>query len=1533
MTVPTKQGLYDPVNEHENCGIGLIVDMKGRKSHDIVQGALEICVNLDHRGGCGCDPITGDGAGIFIQMPDKFLSKVVKEDLSIDLPPFGDYGVGFVYLSKDRSQCMREKSVVEEVLLEEGLELVTWREVPVNSSILGKASAACEPKMEQVFVKRPETCERGLEFERKLYLARRIITFRLRYSSSSSDVVFHVSSFSARTMTYKGMLTTEQLSEYFPDLADSDMESALALTHSRFSTNTFPSWPRAQPFRYLCHNGEINTVRGNENWLHARQMQLASEVFGSDVKKLMPIIREDGSDSQKFDNCLEFLILSGRSLAHSMMMMIPEPWEKHRDMDQVKKDFYEFHACVMEPWDGPASIAFSDGIQIGAVLDRNGLRPSRYYVTSDDRVILASEVGVLSSIPSSSVVKKGRLEPGRMFLVDMEQGRIVDDLELKHQIASQEPYGDWLNESLIDYSELPAVFEDRVDDFSTIVERQKAFGYTFEDLRFLIGPSAQSGKQPLGSMGNDSPLAVLSEKSQTIYNYFKQLFAQVTNPPIDPIREEIVTASVTFVGSEGNLTKPGPKSCRMIKFESPLIADSVIDQLSGSLPDGFDSTTLPILFHPDSEDSTGNDLKSSLDLLFEKADKAIEDGVNIIILSDRELSSDHAAIPALLACSGLHHHLIRRGTRTKVSLVLESGEPREVQHFALLLGYGVDLINPYLALQTVRHMIETGDLSETPETACKNFLKANLNGVIKTMSKMGISTIASYRGAQIFEAIGLNQSLIDDYFTNTASRVEGIGLDTLAAEARHRHQFAYSPRPDERALPLDPGGVYQWRSSGEKHLFNPTTIHKLQKATRLGDYQVFREYSDAVNDQSRNLYTLRGLMDFKFDQSEGIPLDEVEPASEIVKRFKTGAMSYGSISKEAHESLAIAMNRLGGKSNTGEGGEELDRFTPDSDGTSRRSAIKQVASGRFGVTSFYLVNSDEIQIKIVQGAKPGEGGELPGHKVLPPIAKTRGTTPGVGLISPPPHHDIYSIEDLAELIHDLKNSNVNARVNVKLVSEVGVGTIAAGVAKAKADVILISGYDGGTGASPRSSIQHAGAPWELGLAETNQTLLLNDLRSRVVLETDGQLKTGRDIAIACLLGAEEFGFATAPLVTLGCLMMRVCHKNTCPVGIATQDPRLREKFSGGADAVVNFMNFVAEEMRETMAKLGFRTINEMVGRVDKLELRKALDHWKAKGLDYSKILYRPEVGPEVGTFCQMNQDHLLDKSLDNLKILEAAQPAIREKKSVVLDLPIVNTDRVVGTITGAEISRVHGPDGLPDDTLTINLNGSAGQSLGAFCPKGMTLRVTGDTNDYCGKGLSGAKVIVHPPEDSPFVAHKNIITGNVCFYGATSGEAYLAGVAGERFCVRNSGVKAVVEGVGDHGCEYMTGGLVLCLGKTGRNFGAGMSGGIAYVLDEDGEFVGKRLNPEMVKVYPLVECDDAEIQEVRGLIETHVDYTASKRGSEILDDWEVYLNKFLKVMPEDYERVLVAMKKAEERGLKGDEAIQAAFEENVAAGH
>jgi glutamate synthase (ferredoxin) len=1541
---PKAQGLYDPNFEHENCGIGLIVDMKGRKSHKIVQGALEICVNLDHRGGCGCDPITGDGAGIFIQLPHRFFTSVCQKECGFEVPAEGDYGVGFVFLSKDAEERRSEESVIEDIIQEEGLHLIGWRDVPVRSEILGKASAACEPSMRQVFIGRGST-DAGLAFERKLYIVRRLATHRIRYSGKDEDALFYISSLSSRTMTYKGMLTTEQLGEYFIDLSDEAMDSALALTHSRFSTNTFPSWPRAQPFRYLCHNGEINTVRGNENWLHARQMQLASEVFGDDLKKLLPIIREDGSDSQKFDNCLEFLVLSGRSLAHAMMMMIPEPWERHKSMPDYKKDFYAYHACMMEPWDGPASMAFSDGVQIGATLDRNGLRPSRYYVTADDTVILASEVGVLAGIEPENVVKKGRLEPGRMFLIDMEAGRIIGDAEVKKEVAAQAPYGEWLRDNLVKIEELPEPQAPYQDQFDTIETRQKAFGFTFEDSRFLLGPSAESGKQPLGSMGNDAPLAVLSDQSQTLYNYFKQLFAQVTNPPIDPIREELVTASVSFIGSEGDLTRPGPDSCRMIQLESPLIDERQLAQLKEVNLSGFKSANLPITFEAEvgglaeghnsiSEPAiSGKGLEAALEKLFENADAAINDGVNVLILSDRKIGAKKAPIPALLAVAGLHHHLTRQGTRTRVSIVLESGEPREVHHFALLIGYGANAINPYLALESVRYMIERGDLELNPEKACANFLKANLNGVIKTMSKMGISTVASYRGAQIFEAIGLNQSVIDKYFTKTASRVEGIGLSAIAKEAGMRHAKAFAARGDERDAALDPGGIYQWRAGGERHLFSPITIHKLQLATSQGDRAVFQEYSKIINDQSKEMFTLRGLMDFKVDPALSVPIEEVESVKSIVKRFKTGAMSYGSISKEAHEALAIAMNRIGGKSNTGEGGEDIARFTPDENGDSRRSAIKQVASGRFGVTSYYLVNSDEIQIKIVQGAKPGEGGELPGHKVLPQIAKTRGTTPGVGLISPPPHHDIYSIEDLAELIHDVKNSNIHARVNVKLVSEVGVGTIAAGVAKAKADVILVSGYDGGTGASPRSSIQHAGAPWELGLAETNQTLLLNDLRSRVVVETDGQLKTGRDVAIACLLGAEEFGFATAPLVTLGCLMMRVCHKNTCPVGVATQNLELRKKFKGGADAVVNFMNFVAQELREYMAELGFRTIDEMVGQVDRLEMNAAIDHWKAKGLDYSKILYRPEVGPEVGTYCTLKQDHLLDRSLDMTEILEQAQPAIQEAKPVEINLPIINTNRVVGTITGAEISRRHGPNGLPEDTVKINLNGSAGQSLGAFCPKGMTFSVTGDTNDYLGKGLSGAKIIVRPDPAAPFVAHENIITGNVCFYGATAGEAYIAGMAGERFCVRNSGVDAVVEGLGDHALEYMTGGQVINLGSTGRNLGAGMSGGVAYIYDESGDFVHKNLNPDMVNVYGLIECEDSEIEAVKVKLEQHVQYTGSERAQAILKDWPETAGKFLKVLPQDYERVLQAMKRAEERGLTGDNAIQAAFEENVKAGH
>ncbi|MCH8539863.1 MAG: glutamate synthase large subunit [Opitutales bacterium] len=1541
---PRAQGLYHPSYEHDNCGVGFLVDMKGRKSHRIIEGALEICVNLDHRGGCGCDANTGDGAGMFIQLPHNFFKEVCPQECGFEVPEEGTYGVGFVYLSTNEDERAEEISIIEEIIEDEGLTLIGWRDVPVDRSTLGKASAECEPVMKQVFIGRGEAIKDTQAFERKLYIVRRVAGHRIRYSSADEDSLFYFSSLSSRTMIYKGMLTTEQLTHYFPDLHHPAMDSALALVHSRFSTNTFPSWPRAQPFRYMCHNGEINTVRGNENWLHARQMQLASEVFGKDLKKLLPIIREDGSDSQKFDNCLEFLVLSGRSLAHAMMMMIPEPWEKHEDMSDTQKAFYEYHACMMEPWDGPASIAFSDGVQIGAVLDRNGLRPSRYYVTSDDLVIMASEVGVLSGIESKNVVKKGRLEPGRMFLVDMKEGRIVGDEEVKEKVASEQPYGEWLKDNLVKEKDLPEPIKVKPDDFDSIRTRQKAFGYTYEDLRFIIGPSAETGKQPLGSMGNDAPLAVLSDRPQLLYNYFKQLFAQVTNPAIDPIREELITSSITFLGPEGDLCHPTGENCHRIRFESPLIDNDQLGRLRAAKQKGFRSATLSMTFAPGlgglSEGHSGipephvsdRGLEAALERIFEDADAAINDGVKLIILSDRHVDKKHLPVPALLACAGLHHHLTRQGTRTKVSIILESGEPREVHHFALLLGYGADAINPYLALETVRHQIACGDLAGDPETACKKYLKANLNGVIKTMSKMGISTVASYRGAQIFEAIGLTQYVVDKYFTKTATRVQGIGLEAIATETLMRGEKAFSDRGDAKDE-LEPGGVYQWRFDGERHLFNPITIHKLQKATRLGDYAVYKEYAQAVDDQSRDMFTLRGLMDFRYDQSKAIPLDEVEPVESIVKRFKTGAMSYGSISKEAHESLAIAMNRLGGKSNTGEGGEDYERFTPDENGDSRRSAIKQVASGRFGVNSFYLVNADELQIKIVQGAKPGEGGELPGHKVLPPIAKTRGTTPGVGLISPPPHHDIYSIEDLAELIHDLKNSNVNARVNVKLVSAVGVGTIASGVAKAKADVILISGYDGGTGASPRSSIQHAGAPWELGLAETNQTLLLNDLRSRIVLETDGQLKTGRDVAIACLLGAEEFGFATAPLITLGCLMMRVCHKNTCPVGVATQDPILRQKFMGGPDAVVNFMRYIAQDLREIMAKLGFRTIPEMVGQVDKLRMRKEIDHWKARGLDYSKILHKPKVDKNVGFYCQMKQDHLLDRALDNTELLRRCKPALEEKKPVEVNLPIVNTNRVVGTILGSEISRRFGPDALPEDTIKLNFTGSAGQSLGAFLPKGVTIKVEGDTNDYLGKGLSGGKLIVFPPKDSPFVAHENIITGNVCFYGATQGEAYVAGMAGERFCVRNSGVHAVIEGVGDHGCEYMTGGSVICLGRTGRNFAAGMSGGIAYILDTDKDFEAKHLNAEMVNLYHLIECTDTEITEVKRRIERHFEYTGSAKAKEVLDNWEKVLPSFLKVMPQDYERVITAISKAEERGLEGDEAIQAAFEENVKAGH
>ncbi len=1292
--------------------------------------------------------------------------------------------------------------------------------------------------------------------------------------------------------------------------------------HTRFSTNTFPSWSRAHPNRFIAHNGEINTVMGNANFMKARQALCQSPHYGEEIKNLFPVINEDGSDSARFDNALEFMHFGGYDLVHAVMMMIPEPWERHTMMSPEKTAFYEFHACMMEPWDGPASITFSDGTQIGAVLDRNGLRPSRYYVTEDDLVIMASEVGVIPDLDPLTVVEKGRLRPGRMFLVDMKEGRIVPDEEVKQRVYSAKPYQKWLDANRVFLKDLPEPKAPKTVEEQRVLERQIAFGYTYEDLRMLLGPTASTGVQPIASMGNDTPLAVLSEKPKHLYQYFKQIFAQVTNPALDCIREELVTATETFIGSEGNLLDPGPKSCRMIRLDNPLLDNRQLAKLREVSLDGFKATTLDALFPAD---QGGAGLDKAFESLCAAADKAIADGFNILIVSDRNIDASHAAMPTLLAMGGLHHHLVRSGTRTRVSIILETGEAREVHHFSTLIGYGADAINPYMAFDSIHRMIHEDMLDMDFDKAVYNFLKGSIKGVVKTMAKMGISTVASYRGAQIFETIGLSTDLVNKYFCGTSSRCEGSDINQVAEEALIRHRAAFPDRhieAEDRAL--ESGGVYQWRSDGEYHLFNPETIHLLQKAVRTGSYEVYKQYAQKINDQSENLSTLRGLMRFK-NKRKPVPIEEVDSVQAITRRFKTGAMSWGSISQEAHETLAIAMNRIGGKSNTGEGGEDPERFIPMENGDSKRSAIKQVASGRFGVTSEYLVNADEIQIKISQGAKPGEGGELPGSKVYPWIAKVRYSTPGVGLVSPPPHHDIYSIEDLAELIHDLKNANPRARINVKLVAEVGVGTIAAGVAKAHADVILISGHDGGTGASPSSSIFNAGAPWELGLAETNQILLLNDLRSRVVLETDGQLKTGRDVVIAALLGAEEFGFATAPLVSLGCIMMRVCHLNTCPVGVATQNPELRKNFTGDPAHAVNFMKFVAQEVREIMAELGFRTINEMVGRTDALEARAAVDHYKAKGIDLSKLLYSPPMGPEVGRYCTEIQDHGLDKSMDLTHLLDLCEPAIMRGEKVSVNLPIKNTHRVVGTILGNEITKRHW-HGLPDDTVHLKFTGSAGQSLGAFVPKGVTIEVIGDANDYVGKGLSGGRIIIYPDPRSTFVADENIIIGNVALYGATAGEVFIRGMAGERFAVRNSGVNTVVEGVGDHGCEYMTGGRVVVLGPTGRNFAAGMSGGVAYVLDEAGDFA-KQANVSMVGL-EKVETK-AEIAELRAIIERHVDYTKSARGQQVLAHFDAMLPKFVKVLPKDYKRMLACIEKAESQGLTGEEAIMAAFEENA----
>lgn len=1518
--LPAKQGLYDPRFEHDACGMGFVANIKGRKSHEIVRQALTVLGNLDHRGGQGCEANTGDGAGILLQLPDAFFRRELLE-AGIKLPGDGEYGVGMLFLPQDAELRKQHEKLLEGIIHEEGQALLGWRTVPTNDEKLGQTAKSVQPYVRQVFIGQQGSFVDELGFERKLYIIRKRAEQLIRYSDAEGGDSFYFSSLSSKTIVYKGMLIPEQVDSYYVELQDPSVETAIALVHSRFSTNTFPSWERAHPYRYAIHNGEINTLRGNVNWMHARQALAETELFGEDMHKVKPVIDHDGSDTAMFDNSLEFLYLSGRSLPHAAMMMVPEPWANHESMSEEKKAFYEFHSTLMEPWDGPAAMAFTDGTQIGAFLDRNGLRPSRYYVTNDDLIILSSEVGVLD-IPPENVLYKERLRPGRMLLVDTKEGRIISDEEVKQTIVREQPYQTWLNEHLISLEDLPDAPEVPQPDHTTVFQRQRAFGYTFEELRKVFEPMAQSGVEAMASMGYDAPIAVLSKRPQRIYSYFKQLFAQVTNPPIDAIREELITATGTTIGPERNLLKPEPESCRHIKVKSPILSNEDFAKLRHIHRPGFKSITLPIFFLA-AEGANG--LEAALDELCQAADRVIAHGHNILILSDRGIDQDNAAIPALLAVACLHHHLIREGTRTKVSLLLESGDPREVHHFALLLGYGISAVNPYLALESLDDMIRQGLLVNiSHEKAIQNYIKASTKGVIKVLSKMGISTIQSYRGAQIFEALGLEQSFVDKYFTWTPSRIGGIGLEVIAREALIPHEKAFAEQ-ERGELVLPSGGEYQWRKDGEEHIYQSQTIHALQQACRTNDYQLFKKFTEAVNGQQEKLYTLRGLLELKFD-GPSIPIEEVESVDNIVKRFKSGAMSYGSISKEAHESMAIAMNRIGAKSNTGEGGEDPARLIPDANGDSRRSAIKQVASGRFGVTSNYLVSADEIQIKMAQGAKPGEGGQLPGRKVYPWIAEVRGSTPGVGLISPPPHHDIYSIEDLAELIHDLKNANPRARINVKLVSEVGVGTIAAGVAKGRADVVLISGYDGGTGASPQTSIRHAGLPWELGLAETHQTLVLNNLRDRIVVETDGKLMTGRDLAIAALLGAEEYGFATSPLIVLGCVMMRVCHLDTCPVGVATQNPELRQKFNGDPQHVVHFMRFVAEELREVMAQLGFRTINEMIGRTDRLDSRKAVNHWKAKGVDLSLLLHQPEVGSEIGRYCSTSQDHGLENSLDVKELIVLAKPALDSSEPVTAILPIRNTNRVVGTILGSEVTRRFGAAGLPQDTIRLHFRGSAGQSFGAFVPKGITLSLEGDSNDYVGKGLSGGKIIVAPSDKATFKPEENIIIGNVGFYGATAGEAYIRGIAGERFCVRNSGVNAVVEGVGDHGCEYMTGGRVIILGKTGRNFAAGMSGGIAYVLDLDGTFIN-RCNLEMVLLDRVENPSEAE--EMKAMIERHAAYTRSEWALSILNNWSENLPKFVKVIPKDYKRMMDAMERMTAAGMSGEEAVMAAFEANM----
>jgi glutamate synthase (NADPH) large chain len=1499
-----QQGLYDPAYEHDSCGVGFVVDIKGRRSHAIVRKALQVLINLLHRGACGCEPNTGDGAGILVQMPDRFLRRECAR-LGLTLPVVGEYGAGLVFLPREPLQADKVRALLHSIVEEEGQCLLGWRDVPTDDHMLGASARSVEPTIKQVFVGRGPGVRDRAQFERKLYVIRRLFEKAIVGLDIPDRTFAYVPSLSCNTLIYKGMLSADQIETMYPDLVDPDMESALALVHQRFSTNTFPSWPLAHPYRYVAHNGEINTLRGNINWMRAREALCRSAVLGDDLKKVLPVTREGLSDTATFDNVLEFLVMNGRSLPHAILMMIPEPWQNHESMSPTRRAFYEFHASLMEPWDGPASIAFTDGTVIGAVLDRNGLRPSRYYVTTDGLVIMASEVGVLD-IPPEQIALKERLHPGKIFLVDTAQGRIIDDEEIKAQLAAEHPYADWLRDNVVRLADLPEQ-PLPASDHDTVLARQIAFGYTHEDLRLVLAPMAKAGEEPIGSMGTDTALAVLSNRPRPLYDYFKQLFAQVTNPPLDQIREELVTSMESTVGPEGNLLMPTPESCRQIVIPDPVLSNQEVAKLRHVTHTWFRAVTLPMLY-PVAEGASG--LEAALRELQARASAAIAEGHNVVILSDRGVTRERAPIPSLLATAAVHHHLVKTGERTRCGLVVETGDAREVHHVCLLIGYGAGAVNPWVAFETLDDLITQGLLPGVDQAkATRNYVKALNKGILKVMAKMGISTLQSYCGAQIFEAIGLNRDVVDRYFTGTASRVSGIGIDVIAEEVRRRHADAFPTRPAGHAE-LDWGGEYQWRRDGEYHLFNPDTVFKLQHATRSGQTRIFREYTKLVDDQSRHLATLRGLIELR-PGAAPVPVDEVEPVEAILRRFATGAMSYGSISQEAHETLAIAMNRIGGKSNTGEGGEDPARYRRDPNGDWRRSAIKQVASARFGVTSEYLVNADDLQIKMAQGAKPGEGGQLPGPKVYPWIAKVRFATPGVGLISPPPHHDIYSIEDLAQLIHDLKNANPKARIHVKLVAEVGVGTVAAGVSKAHADVVLISGHDGGTGASPLTSIKHGGVPWELGLAETQQVLVLNKLRDRIVVQVDGQMKTGRDVVIAALLGAEEFGFSTAPLVVMGCIMMRVCHLNTCPVGIATQDPELRRRFAGQPEFVASFFRFIAEEVREYMAALGFRTMAEMIGRVDRLNVVPAVEHWKAKGLDLSAILHAPDMPADVARRCVTVQDHGLERSLDATTLIPACREAIEHAKPVSLSLPIRNVNRTVGTTLGYEITKRWGGEGLPDDTIQVHFRGSAGQSFGAFVPRGVTFRLEGDANDYWGKGLSGGRLAVFPPRRATFVPENNIVIGNVALYGATGGEAFVRGVAGERFAVRNSGVHAVVEGIGDHGCEYMTGGRVVVLGQSGRNFAAGMSGGIAYVFDVDGDFT-RRCNLGMVEVGPLEQAD--EIVLVRELIRRHVEFTRSTYAARFLDDWLGVQRRFVRVMPKDYKRVLAAEARARAEG-------------------